>query len=99
MWAARAEIEYMTDERRLSSDNDSSQKIHNTQMIQYSRTNPETGVTEKYIGWQRSVCPWKEGLELHWNRLERKRFTNEELLEQVERIAPVVAKHDFRNET
>jgi len=58
-------------------------------VIHYTRNNPQTGQTEKYIGWQRSVCSWK-GTDTKWTPIERKRFSNEELLEQVNEIKPVL---------
>ena len=89
MWAARAELEYMTNEQWVLSDNDPAQKIHNTQVIHYTRNHPETGETGRYITWQKSVCPWKESTEAKWQPIERKRFTNEELLEQANQIEPI----------
>jgi len=88
MWSARAELEYMTDEEWVLSDKDSSQKIHNSQIIHYTRNNFQSGETEKYIGWLRSICPWK-GIDTKWLPIKRKRFSNEELLEQVSKIEPV----------
>ena len=89
MWAARAELEYMTDEQWVLSDLDPAQKIRNTQVIRYTRNHPETGETGKYIAWQKSVCPWKENNDAKWLPIERKRFTNEDLLEQVREIDPI----------
>ncbi len=89
MWAARAELEYMTDEQWVLSDKDPAQKIRNTQVIHYTRNHPETGETGKQIGWQKSVCPWKENITAKWLPIERKRFTNEDLLEQVSQINPI----------
>jgi broad specificity phosphatase PhoE len=89
IWAARAEIEYMTDEGWVLSDKDPLQKIYNTQVLQYSRTDPKIGTTGKYIGWKRSICPWKENNSVQWSMIERNRFTNEELLEQVRTVNPL----------
>jgi broad specificity phosphatase PhoE len=90
MWAARAELEYLTDEQWVLSDKDPEQKIHNTQVIHYSRVHPESGATEKYMSWQKSVCPWKEETNPQWNHITRKRYSNDDLLEQVNEIKPVV---------
>jgi len=89
MWAARAELEYMTDERWVELERDPSQKMNNTQILQYSRKNPVTGEIRKNFGWRRSICPWKDSIDAEWIPIERKRFTNEELLEQVNKIEPV----------
>lgn len=90
MWSARAELEYMSDEEWLTADNDKSQKIHNTQVLQYSRLDPNTDKQNKYASWTRSVCPWMTGVSLEWSQITRHRFSNEELLEQVAKINPVV---------
>jgi len=90
MWAARAELEYLTDEQWVLADRDAAQKIHNTQVIQYSRVDPESGAPEKYLSWQKSVCPWKDEAAKDWNPISRRKFSNSELLEQVEEIKPLV---------
>ncbi len=91
MWAARAELEYMTDEQWVELEKDPSQKMGNTQILHYSRRNPISGEAGKNIGWRRSTCPWKDNIKTEWIPIERKRFTNEELLEQVNKIEPVFA--------
>ena len=90
MWAARAELEYLTDEQWVLSDKDPEQKIHNTQVLHYSRVHPQSGATEKYLSWQKSVCPWMENGDAAWNQIRRERFSNRDLLEQVNEIKPVV---------
>lgn len=91
MWAARAELEYLTDEQWVLAGKDATQRIQNTHVFHYSRTHPESGVTEKYIGWQKSVCPWKKETGSKWTQIIRKRFSNEDLLEQVNEIKPIVS--------
>lgn len=90
MWAARAELEYFTDERWILAGKDESQKIHNTQVIHYSRVHPQSGVQEKYMSWMKSVCPWREAENNGWDHIRRERYSNRDLLEQVNEIKPVI---------
>lgn len=90
MSAARASLEYMSDEQWVEYDRDKSQKILNTHVYHYSRRHPETGEIGKYLEWRRSICPWKESTYTGWQIVKRRRFTNEELLEQVKSVVPVV---------
>jgi broad specificity phosphatase PhoE len=88
--AARAAVEYMSDEEWVSRDGDAAWKIHNTHVYHYSRRDPETGEIGKYLGWRRSHCPWKEDTDSGWVKISRKRFTNDGLLEQVNQIRPLL---------
>lgn len=90
IWATRPEIEYMSDEEWLEADNDPLQKINNAQVIHYSKTNPRTGEKDKYLSWVRSICPWRNSIDIEWTPIERYTFANEELLEQVAEIKPTV---------
>lgn len=91
MWSTRAELEYMSDSEWLSSDKDPRQKIHNTQVLDYSRIHPETGEQQKYTSWVRSVCPWMKGVGIEWMPIERQKYSNEDLLAQVEAVKPIVS--------
>lgn len=56
-------------------------KIHNAQVVHYSRINPETKEIESHLNWKRSVCPWDLSLSKNeWERIERPVFKNEDLL-------------------
>lgn len=90
MWSARAELEYMSDEEWLSADKDPSQKIHNTQVIEYRRSDPHTGEQDKYVRWVRSICPWMKHISFDWTQIDRKRFSNEDLLTQVNKVSPLI---------
>ncbi len=90
MSAARAALEYMSDEEWMFADSDDNHKIRNTHVYHYSRTDPEEGLTGKYMSWVRKVCPWRDEGEPVWNTIVRKRFSNEELLQQVDGIGPII---------
>ena len=93
MWAARAELECMTDEEWIKADNDPSQKIHNTQIIQYSRIDPKTNNRGDYSNWTSSVNPAEATKNTDWNLIKRTQFSNKDLLSQVELVKPVVNSH------
>lgn len=91
MSAARASLEYMSDSDWVAADSDRAFKIHNTHIYHYSRRDPETGEIGKYTNWRRSVCPLRDNTDSGWTRIVRKRFSNEELLEQVNAIEPIIS--------
>jgi len=82
MWATRSELEYMTDQDLAVADKDPSQKIHNAQVSHYSRLDPDTGEQGKYIDWVRNIRPGQEDGDSGWRPIERKLYTNQELLDQ-----------------
>lgn len=94
MWMIRARLERMTQEKfhELDSSKDEKDKIHNCQILWYSRVNPENEIDIRpYVSWMKSVCPWDESKSSNvWNLIPRQRFSNEELLKRVERIDPLV---------
>ena len=90
MSAARAGVQYLSDEEWLEADENKAYKIHNTHLFHYSRRDPfNNGKIGKYIGWYRSVCPPKN-IDSGWQSIERKRFSNEDLLEQVNAVEPII---------
>lgn len=92
MSAARGALEYMSDEDWIAADSDQTQKIHNTHVFHYSRQDPDTNLMGKYMSWVRKIVPWKETSDARWRTINRRKFTNEELLEQVLTVGPVVSK-------
>lgn len=87
MWAVRALFERLSQERwhELKSSSDPRDRIHNGQVLQYSRKEPRTGKISTDYDWMRSVNPFDNSLSRNeWERIERPTYTNEELLRQVE---------------
>lgn len=85
--AKRMRLERLTQEqlKRLEESDDDKDRIHNGQILHYTRRNPETGEILPYLGWMRSVCPWDETKSRNtWEPIVRKKFTNAELLATVE---------------
>jgi NAD+ kinase len=90
MWGFRVLVERMGADKFLELDRspDPTLRIYNGQVIHYTRRNPDTGQVAPYVGWFRSVCPWQmDRCSTDWQRIERERYTNEELLKTVERVA------------
>lgn len=83
MWAARFVLERLTQERwreMLLSD-DPREKIHNGQVLHYTRRDPDTGELGPRMRWVRSVCPWDAGRSSNrWQPIEPPSFSNDELL-------------------
>jgi NAD+ kinase len=90
MWGFRVRLERMSQERyrELDSARDPKLKIHNCQVLHYTRRDPATGLVSPYLDWMRSVCPWDPSRsENAWQPIRRHKYTNAELLAAVERTA------------
>jgi len=94
MWAARFVLERLTQEqwRVLLLSDDPCDKIHNGQVLHYTRRDPVTGECSQTLEWVRSVCPWDRarGRE-EWRRIDPPSFTNEELLNTVSTVERLVS--------
>ena len=93
MWAFRIVIERITlhDYIDLDASNNPFHRIHNCQIIQYSRLNPETAEQSKYLNWMRSICPWDLSLSTNdWQKIIRPSFSNEQLLKFVEKVPRLI---------
>jgi NAD+ kinase len=88
MWAFRVRLERMPQDRyrELDSSRDPQIKIHNCQVLHYTREDPQTKTIVPHLNWMRSVCPWDLSLsDNEWRPIFRAKVTNEELLAIVER--------------
>ena len=84
LWEARHLIERLLirDMDRLLRSEEPADRIHNCQIIHYTRRNPETGALNEHLDWVRSVCPWDLSLSSNeWRPVVRKTYSNEELLQ------------------
>lgn len=90
MSGARGALEYLSDERWVEFDCDKSMKIHNCHIYHYSRRDPVTGEIGKYLSWRRAICPSMAHSDTGWEKIVRTRFSNEELLDRVNSVNPVV---------
>jgi broad specificity phosphatase PhoE len=72
---------------RLDGSDDPKDEIQNCRIMWFTRRNPETGqvVGDRLFAW-RSVWPWNpEATDTGWQKIVRSKFTNEELLDDVNR--------------
>jgi NAD+ kinase len=66
-------------------------KIHNGQVVHYSRINPRTQEMEPYLNWKRSACPWDLSLSHNtWEKIDRPIFSNDDLLRIVEKTPRII---------
>lgn len=76
---------------RLDASEEPSEKIRNCQILWYTRRDPDTGrVESSKLVAVRSVCPWDPNGDYGWRRITRRRYTNEELLEEVNRYPRLI---------
>lgn len=94
MWTFRFLLERMTLERYEELDRSSNKldRIHNCQVLHYTRRNPENQEDiAPHYKWMRSVCPWDMSLSRNvWEEIIYKKYSNEELLAQVEKYPRLV---------
>jgi broad specificity phosphatase PhoE len=70
----------------LMRSSDPKDKIHNTQILHYTRQNPaDSEDIQDEFRWTRSVCPWNTELSSNnWRQIEQPaKYQNAELLERV----------------
>ncbi len=87
MWGLRYLLERMihSDIMRLEHSTNSHDKIHNCQIIHYTRKDPVSGKFAQYLNWMRSVCPTDLSLSHNeWQEISRRKFSNGDLLREVE---------------
>lgn len=93
MWAFRIRLERMMSERYHKLDNSSSpfDKIHNCQILHYTRANPKTSEMDSYLNWMKSICPWDTSLSRNkWEKIERPKYSNEDLLNIIGRFPRII---------
>lgn len=86
MWAFRVLLERMTMARfrELDESRNPHDRIHNCQVLHYSRQPPKGGPLSKRLDWVRSVCPWDlDRSSNNWTKIVRPKFTNEGLMDLV----------------
>ncbi len=93
MRAFQVRIERLSQERfrELHLSENSDDRIHNCQIIHYSRRNPKTKAVEPYCNWVRMVRPtvspaWDTG----WRQITRSQYSNEDLLAIVSQVESMV---------
>jgi NAD+ kinase len=86
-------LERLTVIEWLARNEDPKFRIPNCFVLQYSRTNPETGRMENHANWRRGVCVWDPNFSWddgNWVRIEHKQYSDEELLQMAEQYPPLL---------
>ncbi len=79
--AARAELEYMSDEEWDKLELESGLHVGNAEILHYTRINPETDEDLGRLGWMRRFNPSDENPAWSkWHKIGRKKYSNQELL-------------------
>ncbi|MFA5186177.1 MAG: phosphoglycerate mutase family protein [Patescibacteria group bacterium] len=87
MWGARVCLERMSSlrYRELQMSTDPKDRIHNCQILHYTRRNPETGKLSKTVDWMRSINPLDLTTSRNdWERIVRPVYSNDDLRTIVE---------------
>lgn len=69
---------------RLDSSEEPKDKIRNCQILWYTRRDPNASETMPHFVAVRSVCPWDPKGDYGWRYITRKKYNNEELLNEVQ---------------
>jgi len=97
---SRVRLENMSQSRfrELEQSSHPWDKLHRCQILHYSRRNPITGSIAPEPTWIKSSCPWSPHLARNeWEEIKRPTFTNQQLLEEVEKI-PQLINNDEKKE-
>ena len=97
MSAFRFLLERMSIERwaELQSSKKPGDKIFNCQVLHYTRRDPATNLLAPHLDWVTSISPADEANTGDgWQKIVRKRFSNEELLQAAEQVGHLFPDHE-----
>lgn len=92
MWAFRLLLERLDDDTFVALDADRSEKIHNCEVLHYTRIDPDTGAQAPRLSWLRRARPVAadtDGFEMvvgEWVEFHTHTYTSAELLAAVEEV-------------
>ena len=95
IWGFRFMLERMSIEHwaELEASKAPGVKVYNCQILHYTRRNPETSELSPYLGWMRSVNAAQPDNSIEeWQPIIRRRFTNEELLQDARQVETLFEK-------
>lgn len=73
--------------KELIFSEDPMDRIHNCEILHYTRRNPATGQLAPYANWKRKIRPTESPFWCsEWTEIERPRYTNAQLLDMVSRV-------------
>ncbi len=86
MWSFRIRIERMSQERfrELHLSKNPADRIHNCEVLHYTRRNPVSGKLDRHANWMRRIRPFEDAWTTGWQEIVRPRYTNEDLRRIVE---------------
>jgi hypothetical protein len=93
MWAFRVILENISQSkyRELDTKKDPMDKIHNCQIIHYTRRDPYSNKLHDKMHWMRSLCPWDlSKSQNNWLKFDAPLLKNEDLLAIVNRVPRVL---------
>ncbi len=84
---ARFVLERLTPDEWLAQDRDPAYRVHNCQVLHYTRRDPVSGELHPKVRWMRSVCPWDPTCSWQdgaWREIYRRQYSDAELMTLVE---------------
>lgn len=92
MWAFRVRIERMSQLRfrELHLSRKSEDRIHNCQVMHYTRCNPFSGRIAKHANWMRWARPAENRSWTDWHTIERPTYSNDDLMRIVNETRQLV---------
>ncbi len=100
MWGFRIILERIPPDKYVKLDESKNpfDRIHNCQILHYSRKNPGTGQLSDHLDWMRSLCPTDLSLSANaWQEISRPRFTNEQLLKHAAKFPRVIDNQEEKS--
>jgi len=95
MWVFRVRLERMSQKRfrELDESKNPHDRIHNCQILHYTRNDPDSDVVAPYYLWIRSVCPTDTTLSSNeWQTIQRPRYSNSDLLALVGTVPQLISE-------
>jgi broad specificity phosphatase PhoE len=93
MWAVRTLLEGLPHEELLARERsgDPHHRLHNAQVLHYTRRHPDSGVLKPEFQWVRSVLPENPQLSSNiWREFQRPTFSDLDLLQIVRQVEPII---------
>jgi len=96
MWAFRFILERMSVDQwsALNQSDAPTDTINNCQILHYTRRSPVDGSLSERLDWLRSVDPMASEKLVGWQTIERRRFTNQDLLEMARQTPLLFPEED-----
>lgn len=93
MWGFRVILERIPPDKYVKLDESKNpfDRIHNCQILHYSRINPSSNELTPTLNWMRSICPTDLSLSNNdWQEIIRPKFTNKQLLHHAEQFPRII---------